>query len=244
MIQVFIYETCSAGLDYVKSIFPENATTIVNNITDNNDILTHSLHEYSSLDYPEGMIIVKSEVICTASHSVIDIIKKIVLNREDPAAIYLHKYLDRCDQSRWLFKFDTGSIYGDNAMSYDVFESFNPHGFDVLYLTASAADMLLQDLPIPDKITAEHYINTRIREGILKAYTTTPQIFDYNTTKCVSYSDNFSKTTPCATPVHLCEKTYPPLLFQSTTTFWVFVVLFISILSVIFYRFMWRKFHH
>lgn len=241
MVQVFIYETCSAGLDNVKNIFPENNITVIKDV---DDILTHSLQQYSSLDHPDGMIIVKSEVICMTSHNIIDTVKKIITNIENPEIVYLHKYLDRCDQSRWLSKFDTGNVYGNNIVSYDVFESFNPHGFNVIYLTASAALMLLEDLPIPDKITAEHYINTRIREGKIKAYTTIPQVFEYNTTKCVSYSDNFSKTAPCATPVHLCEKTYPPLLFQNTTTFWVFVVLFISILSIIFYRFMWRKFHH
>jgi len=239
-MQVFIYETCSAGLPETQSSFPGANTTVFQGYNTNLEIFNHALQEFSPMDHPEGLIIARSEVI-PGTGDVYGLIKKIVPDRSKPAVIYLARYLDRCDQTRWLFKIESTSIYGGFSNKYDVFESFNPTGTDVLYLTPRAVEVLLADFPIIEGISSERFLNTRVVNGNIKAYSTSPNIFNYNLTKCMQYSENFSKTVICSLPAHSVDNNYPTLLTQNVTVFWIFVVIFIAGLSIIFYRFLHRK---
>lgn len=239
-MQVFIYETCSPGLPGIQESLPGYNTVVFQGFTDSLEIFKHALQEFSPMDHPEGLIVAKSEVVA-GTGDVYGLIKKIVSDRTKPAIIYLSKYLDRCDQTRWLFKIESNSVYGGYVNKYDVFESFNPNGSDVMYFTPRAVEILLEEFPIPQSISAERYINNRIINGKIKAYSTSPNIFNYNLSKCMSYSENFSKTVTCSVPPHSVETEYPTLLTQNITVFWIFVVIFIAGLSIIFYRFLHRK---
>lgn len=239
-MQVFIYETCSAGLPDTQEAFPGYNTVVFQGFKNNLDIFKHALQEFSPMDHPEGLIVARSEVTASTG-DIYGLIKKIVPDRSKPAMIYLAKYLDRCDQTRWLFKVESTSIYGGYSSKYDVFESFNPNGSDVLYFTPRAVEILLEDFPIPESISSERYINNRVTNGKIKAYSTSPNIFNYNITKCMSWSDNFSKMITCSLPPHAVDMEYPTLLTQNITVFWIFVVIFIAGLSIIFYRFLHRK---
>jgi hypothetical protein len=243
-MQVFIYETCPEGLPSMENFFPLNATSTFSGYTNNNQILTHALEEYRALDYPDGLIIARSEVISSAGNgfnNVIDLVRKIVPNRTTPAIAYLSRYLDRCDQTRWLFRIDFGNVYSNGASRYDVFESFNPYSSQVFYLTPSAIRLLQADMPIMSGVTAEQFLRTRINEGKIRAYSTVPDVFSYNLTNCIAHSENFTKTMTCSMPSHLNDVSYPALLFKNVTVFWVFIVIFISVLAIIFYRFMRHK---
>lgn len=243
-MQVFIYETCPEGLPFMENFFPLNVTSTFSGYKTNNEILTHALEEYRALDYPDGLIIARSEVKSNAGNgfnNVIDLVRKIVPNRNAPAIAYLSRYLDRCDQTRWLFRIDFGNTYSNNASKYDVFESFNPYSSEVFYLTPSAIRYLQSELPIMAGISAEQFLRTRINEGKIRAYSTVPDIFTYNLANCIAYSDNFTKTMTCSMPGHLNDVSYPALLFKNVTVFWVFVVIFIATLAIIFYRFIRHK---
>lgn len=240
MIQVLLYETCEAGLSDMQEAFPANMTTVITGYASSNDILSNGISRYSN-EYSDGLIIAKSEVTSTVGHgpnNVFEIIRKIIPDTSKTAMIYLSRYNDRCDQSKLVSRFTMGSNLTGYADKFDLFESFNPYGSDVIYFTPSAVRQISDNLPIPHGITAERFLSTRIINGYITCYTTSPDVFTYNLGKCMSYSDNFSKTITCSIPPHSSNVVYPSLLSQNITLFWIFVVLFVTCLSLVFYRFM------